>query len=881
MEVSNTVDIETTSSQTQLLDVSTEAGMAMTSPSLLIDESSIPLGEIVFSGTQKLIASVEGTLGTATPCSTIDGSNMVPSDMITPPTLELVRSTECITAMDQPSANTYTPTPVCDLVNNNSPELQAQSGLVEPSSDMDSSHIADRSNELSKLVEATLVEIPELPFGPFSVESDPDVVSPSEPADASYILSKAIEHKISQDDVTHEMNTSFLDTGNEIITSELTQKTSAESPELGSSTHLESTPTSPASNTNTGYEPLESSLTEFIKLNLSPKKSSPKLEVCGVSNRLEAIETNSGERSRRNPFAADASLKNRPSLSIDNSTVVADPFDTSSSSQGVQERAYTAQATPRLNDPPFSTDGSNQTLECVDTSSQEISELTSPSYAPPETTSTSSSPHSFTVLPSTLELSLPEIQDTAFSEETPVMRTHPFSSADSHNNVPESVDTSSIEMLDFIVSVESNSDTAFFPATSGFSSVVPGNFDTSQSEMEDQTVSEAASGMNSPTYSVDGMDVGFQSDETNATNMLNLDHPASASLDVAPSGEDATTVPKCSKSTGSEIRNTSSSNDTMSGPSVSIKETATGTPRRLQPGWGSPMFESLYGASWVQERPQVLDAGSDFDVRNLAKMSEHVTSGDAAANMAQPYAYEISTMASESVQMGSPEIKLEPLSADAIPYMNTLPSAIGGPSAKSKPPEKPAAEWLEAAGAMATPVDTDTSTMIERSVERMPFDMQPVRVSITQDAGSRYMCPEDTGNSPRKRVHFKIEDGEEDQPLAKKLRQKFVPVWDVPQTKTKDVLEKSFEDIEMGVLDVHKVWSPTEASQDMILPPSIPSDTNMTFQKIETGDFEAWEVPPSAEMPPQLSMDSKHPDLEKSLTTAPSSIDITQSKSNK
>jgi hypothetical protein len=861
MEVSNTVDIETTSSQTQLLNVSTKAGMAMTSPSLLIDESSIPPGEIVFSGTQKLIASVEGTPGTANPCSTIDGSNMVPSDMITPPTLELVRSTECITAMDQSSVNTGTPTPVCDLVNNSSPELQALSGLVEPSSDLDSSHIVDRSNELSKLVEATLAEIPELPFGPFSVESDPDAVSPSEPVDASEILSEAIELMISQDDVTHEMNTSFLNAGNAMITSELTQKTSAESPELGSSTHLESTPTSPASNTNTGYEPLESSLTEFIKLNLSSKKGSPKLEVCGVSNRLEAIETNSGERSRRNPFAADASLKIRLSLSIDDSTVVTDPFDTSSSSQGVQEHAYTAQATPHLNDPPFSTDGSNQTLECVDTSSQEISDLTSSSYGPPETTSTSSSPDNFTVLPSTLELSLPEIQDTAFSEETPIMHTHPFSSADSHSNVPESVDTSSIEMSDFIVSVESNSDTAFPPAASGFSSGVPDNFDRSQSEMEDQTVSEAASGMNSPTYSVDGMDVGFQFDETNATNMLNLDHPASASLDVEPSNEDATTIPKCSKSTESEIRDISSSDDTMSGPSVSIKETATGTPRRLQPGWSSPMFEVLYGASWVQERPQVLDAGSDFAV---------------------PYAYEMSTMVSESVQMSSPEIKLEPLSADAIPYMNTLPSAIGGPSVKSKPLGKLAAEWLEDPGAMATPVDAVTSTMIERSIERMPFDMQPVPVSITQDAGSRYMCPEDTGNSPRKRVHFKIEDGEEDQqPPAKKLRQKFVTVWDVPQTKTRDDLEKSPEDIEMGVLDVQKVCSPTEASQDMISPPSTPSDTNMTFQKIETGDFEAWEVPPSAEMPPQLSMDSKHLDLEKSLTTAPSSIDITQSKSNK
>jgi hypothetical protein len=368
--------------------------------------------------------------------------------------------------------------------------------------------------------------------------------------------------------------------------------------------------------------------------------------------------------------------------------------------------------------------------------------------------------------------------------------------------------------------------------------------------MEVQIISEAASGMNSPTYSVDGMDVGFQFDETNAISMLNLDHPASASLDVEPSSENATTIPRCSKSTGSEIRDTSSSDDTMSGPFVSIKETATGTPRRLQPGWGSPMFEALYGASWVQERAQVLDAGSDFAV---------------------PYAYEMSTMVSESVQMSSPEIKLEPLSADAIPYMD--------PSAKSKPLENLAAEWLEDAGAMATPVDADTSTMIERSIEPMPFDMQPVPVSITQDAGSRSMCPEDTGNSPRKRVHFKIEDGEEDQqPPAKKLRQKFDTVWDVTQTKTKDDLEKISEDIEIGVLDVQKVCSPAEASQDMISPHSTPSGTNMTFQKIETGDFEAWEVPLSAEMPPQLSMDSKHPNL---VTTAPSSIDITQPKSKK
>jgi hypothetical protein len=864
MEGSNTFDIETTSPQTQLLDVSTEAGMDnLTSPSLSIDESSIPPGEIIFSDTQKLIASVEGTPGTATPCSTIDGSNMVPSDMITPPILEPVRSTECITTMDQPSVNTDTPTPVCDLVNNSSPELQEQSGLVEPSSDIDSSHIADRSNELSKLVEATLAEIPELPFGPFTVESDPDAVSHSEPVDASDILSEAIENMISQDDVTHEISTSFLDTNNAGVTSELTQKTSAESPELGSSTNLESTPTSPASNANTGYEPLESSLTEFIKLNLSPKKGSPKLEVCGVSKRLEAIETNSGKRSRWNLFPADASLKIRLSMSIDLSTVVADPFDTSlsSSSQGVQEHACTAQATPRLNDSPFSTDGSNQTLECVDMRPQEISELISSSHAPPETTSTSSSPDSFTVLPSTLELSLPEIQDTAFSEETPFMHTHPFSSTDSHSNVPKSVDTSSIEMSDFIFSVESNPDTAFPPAASGLSSGAPDNFDTSQYEMEDQIVSEAASGMNSPTYSVDGMEVGFQFDETNATNMLNLDNPASANLDVEPSNEDATTIPKCSKSTGSEIRDTSSSDDTMSGPSVSLKETATGTPPRLQPGWGSPMFEALYGASWVQERPQVSDAGSDFAV---------------------PYAYEMLTMVSESVQMSSPEIKLEPLSADAIPYMNTLPSAIGGPSVKSKPLEKLAAEWLEDAWAMANPVDADASTMIERCIETMPFDMQPVPVSITQDAGSRYMCPGDTGNSPRKRVHFKIEDGEEDQqPPAKKLRQKFVTMWDVLQTKTKDDLEKSYEDIEMGVLDVQKVCSPTEASQDMISPPSTPSGTNMTFQKIETGDFEAWEVPLSAEMPPQLSMDSKHPDLKKSMTRAPSSIDITQPKSKK
>jgi hypothetical protein len=273
------------------------------------------------------------------------------------------------------------------------------------------------------------------------------------------------------------------------------------------------------------------------------------------------------------------------------------------------------------------------------------------------------------------------------------------------------------------------------------------------------------------------------------------------------------------------------------------------------------MFEVLYGDSWVRERPQVLDAGSDFAV---------------------PYAYEMSTMVSESVQMSSPEIKLEPLSVDAIPYMNTLPSAIGSPSAKSEPLRRLAAEWLEDAGAMATPVDADTSTMIKRYIETMPFDMQPVPVSIAQDAGSRYIFPDDTGTSPRKRVRFKIEDGEEDQqPPAKKLRHKFVTVWDAPQTKTKDDLEKSSEDIEMGVLDVQKVCSPTEASQDMISPPSTPSSTNMTFQKLETGNFEAWGIPLSAEMPPQLSMYSKHPDLEKSLTTAPSSIDITQPKSKK
>lgn len=144
----------------------------------------------------------------------------------------------------------------------------------------------------------------------------------------------------------------------------------------------------------------------------------------------------------------------------------------------------------------------------------------------------------------------------------------------------------------------------------------------------------------------------------------------------------------------------------------------------------------------------------------------------------------------EPVVKSSPEIKMEPISREDIPHMDSLPLAttdykiaprlIEECSSKIRE-ERESAPSPEATSDLARLVEAKSSTMKAEPKEPSSTDMQLLPVSTSKDTYSARKSRENTAKLSSKRVRVEADNiGEDQNRLAKKLHHQFV---DTPQPK--------------------------------------------------------------------------------------------------
>jgi hypothetical protein len=343
--------------------------------------------------------------------------------------------------------------------------------------------------------------------------------------------------------------------------------------------------------------------------------------------------------------------------------------------------------------------------------------------------------------------------------------------------------------------------------------------------------------MNSPTYSVDGRDVGIRSDGEPTTNMSDFNLPAGGTLQTGHSISGETSIPE-----GFELSPLATQGHP--GPKGALND---------------PSFSM-----------GMLNADLDNGDTTMTEMDELLSSEDSAEEMSRSQTREIPTnMASESLEMTSPEIKQEPISMGDIPYMDSLPSVTVNQNIVSQlvgkcvPETRGVTVLLGATSDIAPTMDVDVSTVIDRGIEINSSDMQLVPVPVSKNQGSPCMIPEDTSRSCRKRVRFDAEDERVDQQRpAKKVHQDSVAVWDVPRLKTPNLPS---EDSDMSSLNVQQLPSPVESLPENTSFPLTTTQANSPFKTAVLDQFKARDVSLLTFVPPRLSRDIKQANLENSL----------------
>jgi hypothetical protein len=913
IEKSNQVGIEITSSQTQEGALWNEAGLDTASPSLPIDESDMAPSQTSPEESTEHLASVEKTSDMASPFSTIgrlntssdetissdtqeithstealryitpsyfelDKSDTAASKMASSQTLtvELVNSTEAVTDMDSKNSDADAPITGSDLIIiTKDPKIQEQSISAESPPGNDCSRVVtDRQNMTSELAEATSVEILELPFGPFPVGDTQETAPPSPVAETSRTSSISQPMELNSpernDRGTSEEDASsttshFSNICDAYNKSEITDKSPTESPKLTFSTDQELRQGPPnislspysLSTTDRGGDVVESCLTELIDPNpssqVTPEIDSPYLGVCKINAISEGVQASLIETTESASTAADTSDKASQSLTPDDSSVVPDPFETISA-EG-QEHIMLAEVSQEVDLHLPSADGLRRETEFAETSSTELSELCHSPKDTQDESSSASSPIASAMGSSSYERNATDIHEESISEDALDEQTHPFSIGGVHRE-SGFVESSSVEMADFDFSAASISDTAFPSTVAALPPVILEGlegFEFSQPEVEDQTVSERTSGMNSPTYSVGGRDVTFRFDEEHTTNMIDFNLPAGATLEMGHSIADETSIPEGFDLSSIATQDHPDPEGALNDPSFSIG---------------------------------VLNEDFDNDDTTMTEMYDLFSSADTGVEMPGSLTCEMPTiMASESLEMSSPEIKLEPISMDGISHMDSLPSATLNQDIVSQligecaPETREVTLLSEATPDTAPTLEADASTVIDGDIEMSSFDMQLVPVSASEDTVSPCMIPANTSKSSRKRVHFDVDDHGDDQyPPAKKMQREFIAVWDVPRMKTIDLLSG---DIETGLLNVQQLPSPIDSLPDMTSPLASPINANMTFDTTETSHCNTRGVSLSADLPLKLSIDVKHADPEITPTTTSTFIESPLTKIKK
>lgn len=816
----------------------------MDSLSSITVRSDKDASESISSDTQDLADSTKARRHINPPYSEVDGVNTITSKMANPQIEELEGSTEAIadTGHFNPDVDASVLRP--NLIDNSSLKEQEQivsaksthdvgssclvtegqngtSKVLEtsslPSSDMMAvAEVVTAKNLLSsdintsinvpELIEASSVQESELPFIPFSVAGTPDIESPSPafeaPATNHFSESMGINTPQGGDQTIAEEVAP--DTENK---PELSRLISSESPKVKSEPAEELTKVSQIisqfSHTPSRYsgdDALKYGLATLLEPNNPSKASSEsdtsRLEVCDAKHPSEGIQAKLKETPELASRTAISPGKVSPSLASSEATVV--PGNLEMVHSEIQKHSILAEAVPDTQNPHSSAGVFKVEPGFVDNNAIETTEHTLSSGNTIKRSSSSSPPAPPVVTLNTPEVSLVKTHEGLKSETSSSLSSLPSWTGDA-NEFSEMAETSTFETTHLPLSTGnnhgSNNDCAqLLKYEDGTAACGSGNtkIESSEEDVEmnmksamphmyshlnsgwnfaelgqnhrgDMTISnqfkmdrQASSkflyGMNSPIYSGADKDVPSLFDQEATIMVPSLDVLAASTQKIEPSNADELTIPERFEFIITKAEDCSVPGTTLKNPSLSLGN--------------------------IKE---VLDV----DNKSMDETYSLLESVDAGVEMKESWKYQMSNnLAYEPVVKNSPEIKMEPISMEDIPHIDSLPLATTDYKTVSGVIEKCSSKIREARESAPSPeatsdlarlVEAKSSTLKTESKEPRSTDMQLLPVSASKDTYSARNSTEDTAKCSSKRVRVEAENiGEDQNRPAKKLHQQFV-----------------------------------------------------------------------------------------------------------
>lgn len=781
--------------------------------------------ESISSDTQDLADSTKARRHINPPYSEVDGVNTIASKMANPQIEELEGSTEAIadTGHFNPDVDASVLRP--NLIDNSSLKEQEQivsaksthdvgssclvtegqngtSKVLEtsslPSSDMmAAAEVVTAKDLLSsdinspimvpELSEASSIQGSELPFGSFSVEGTPDLGSPSPaveaPATSHFSESMGINTPQGGDQTIAEEVAP--DTENK---PELSRLISIESPKVKSEPVEELTKVSQiisqsshTPSTYSGDDALKYGLATLLEPN-NPSKASSKsdtsrLEVCDAKHPSEAIQAKLKEIPELASTTAISPGKVSPSLASSEATVV--PGNLEMVHSEIQKHSILAEAVPDTQNPHSSAGvlSSGNTIKRSSSSSPPappVVTLNTPKVSLVKTHEglKSETSSSLSSLPSWTgdadEFS--EMAETSTFETTHL----PLSTGNNHGSNNDGAQllkyedgtaacgSGNTKIESSEEDVEMNMKSAmphmYSHLNSGWNFAELGQNHrgdmtiSDQFKMDRQASSKFLYGMNSPIYSGADKDVPSLFDQEATIMVPSLDVPAASTQKIEPSNADELTIPERFEFIITKAEECSVPGTTLNNPSLSLGN--------------------------IKE---VLDV----DNKNMDETYSLLESVDAGVEMKESWNYQMSNnLAYEPVVKNSPEIKMEPISMEDIPHIDSLPLAttdyktVPGLIEKCSSKIREARESApspEATSDLARLVEAKSSTLKTESKEPRSTDMQLLPVSASKDTYFARNSTEDTAKCSSKRVRVEAENiGEDQNRPAKKLHQQFV-----------------------------------------------------------------------------------------------------------
>jgi hypothetical protein len=818
----------TTRVESQLVPVSTT--LEIGSPSLTISRTDKVVCGSISSESQGHVDSTQARRDINSPYSEDSGMNTVVGEMVNSQIEELEGSIEAIANMGHfnPDVDASILEPY--FIDNSSLTEQEQIVSTKSVDDVGSSRrVTEEQNETSEvletislpssdvmavaevmiasdllssdinapimvpeLIETSSVQDSELPFGPFSVEGTPDIesLSPAFEAPATSHFSESMginapaggNQTIAEDVIPVTKNkpelTRMISVESLKFNSEPAEELTKISPNISQSPHTPST--------YSRDDALESVLTDLLKPNNSSEGSSElgtsHSEIRNEGLAPEAVQAGLKETPELASTAANTLGSVSPSLASSEATLVPESLEMICSE--FQEHSTLAEAVPDTGNPHNSAGIFNVETGFVDKKAIGTTEHT-PSYGDSLELSSSSSPPAPPVVTlHTPEMSLVKTHEVLKSETSSSLSSPPSWIGDA-NELSEVAETSTFETIPLPLSTgnhhgSKNDGTQLLSFEDGTAACGSGNtiIESLEEDVEmdmksamPDMYSHLNSGWNFAEFGQDdrgdmmisdkfefgdpwepsfNMHLPSRFDEA-ATNIPDFDLSAAATQETVRSVAEKLTTLEHFAMSSLTAGNRSVPEATLNSPPLSINN--------------------------IKEE-------FDTDNKIMDDMYALLASTATGVEMQQSVQHP-TTRTYEPVVKSSPEIKMEPISMEDIPHMDSLPLA----TADQKRVPRLVEDWSskireDAPSPEATPLrETKPSTLKAEPRETSSTHMHQLPFSLSKDTYSSRKSPEETAKCSRKRVRVEVEDiGEDQKRPAKKLQQQLV---DTPQPKLK------------------------------------------------------------------------------------------------